>query len=63
MVTKDMEFYEEKSWRKYDIALFFASLEANIPDVPYKNFFEKGKKEKMEWLSKDLVVDRREGWK
>ena len=34
-----------------------------LEDVVYKRFFDKIKREREEWLAKDLVVDRREGWR
>ena len=40
----------------------FESIEADVPEVPYQNFFDKIKKEREEWLAKDLVVDRRESY-
>ena len=52
--------YEGKTWRKFDIEMFFESLDADVEDVPYKRFFDKIKRERAEWLAKDLVVDRRE---
>jgi len=39
------------------------SLDADVEDVPYKNFFEKIRREREEWLAKDLVVDRRESYR
>lgn len=57
------EDYEGKTWRKYDIDLFFESIDADLEDVPYKQFFEKIRRERLEWLQKDLVVDRRESWR
>ena len=55
--------YEGKTWRKFDIEMFFESLDADVEDVPYKRFFDKIKRERAEWLAKDLVVDRRERWR
>lgn len=41
----------------------FESLAADVEEVPYQRFFDKIRKEREEWLAKDLVVDRREGWR
>ena len=60
---REMSEYEGKTWRKYDMEMFFESLDADLEDVPYKRFFDKIKRERAEWLAKDLVVDRRERWR
>ena len=39
------------------------SLDADVEDVPYNDFFEKIRRERKEWLAKDLVVDRRESYR
>ena len=62
-IRRNVEEYEGKTWRKYDIQMMIDSLDADVEDVPYKNFFEKIRKEREEWLAKDLVVDRREGYR
>jgi len=54
--------YENHTWRKYDLEMMFESIEADVPEVPYQRFFDKIKKEREEWLAKDLVVDRRESY-
>ncbi len=59
---KEIKDYENHTWRKYDLELMFESIEADVPEVPYQNFFDKIKKEREEWLAKDLVVDRRESY-
>jgi hypothetical protein len=43
--------------------MMFDSIDADLEDVPYKRFFDKIKREREEWLAKDLVVDRRERWR
>jgi len=43
--------------------MMFESIDADLPDVPYKRFFDKIRREREEWLAKDLVVDRRESWR
>lgn len=43
--------------------MMFDGIDADTPDIPYKDFFIKIKKEREEWLAKDLVVDRREAWR
>ena len=63
MQRRDKADYEGKTWRKYDLDLMFNSIDADVEDVPYQRFFDKIRKEREEWLSKDLVVDRRESWR
>lgn len=63
MELKSIEFYKPLCYREYDIDLMFESLKAGREDVPQKEFFVKIKKAREEWLAKDLVVDRREGWR
>lgn len=63
IARKEIEAYEGKTWRKYDIQMMFDNLDADVEEVKYQDFFEKIKRERREWLQKDLVVDRREGWK
>jgi hypothetical protein len=41
----------------------FDSLDADIEEVVYDRFFDKIKREREEWLSKDLVVDMRESYR
>ena len=41
----------------------FDSIDADVESVPYNDFFELIRKEREEWLAKDLVVDRRETYK
>lgn len=60
---RDISEYEGKTWRKYDIQLMFDSIDADLEDVVYKRFFDKIRREREEWLAKDLVVDRRETWR
>mmetsp|Transcript_6669 Transcript_6669/g.10718 ORF Transcript_6669/g.10718 Transcript_6669/m.10718 type:complete len:265 (+) Transcript_6669:98-892(+) len=60
---KTIEEYEGKTWRKYDIQMMFESIDADVEEVPYQRFFDRIRKERAEWLSKDLVVDRRESWR
>ena len=57
-----MKDYENHTWRKYDLEMMFESIEADVSEVPYQRFFDKIKKEREEWLAKDLVVDRRESY-
>lgn len=63
MTLKPIEWYRPKCYREYDIELMFASLQNGVEDVPQSDFFEKIRKARREWLAKDLVVDRREGWR
>lgn len=63
MVRRSLDEYEGKTWRKYDIQMMFDGIDADTDDIPYKDFFIKIKKEREEWLAKDLVVDRREAWR
>ena len=63
MQRRDISEYEGKTWRKYDIQMMFDSIDADLEDVVYKRFFDKIRREREEWLAKDLVVDRREGWR
>lgn len=63
MQLKSVEFYKPLCYREYDIDLMFESLKNGVEDVPHQEFFVKIKKAREEWLAKDLVVDRREGWK
>ena len=60
---RSLEEYEGKTWRKYDVQLMFDSIDRDVEEVKYDDFFEKIKRERQEWLSKDLVVDMREGYK
>jgi ankyrin repeat protein len=60
---RDITEYEGKTWRKYDIELMFQSLDADVEEVKYDEFFVKIRRERQEWLSQDLVVDMREGYK
>ena len=60
---RDIAEYEGKTWRKYDIQMMFDSIDADLEEVPYKRFFDKIRREREEWLAKDLVVDRRERWR
>ena len=60
---RDISEYEGKTWRKYDIQMMFDSIDADLEDVVYKRFFDKIRRERDEWLAKDLVVDRRERWR
>ena len=60
---KDKSEYEGKTWRKYDIDMMFDGIDADLKDIEYQRFFDKARRERQEWLSKDLVVDRREGWR
>ena len=62
-IRKEAQDYEGKTWRKYDTQMMIDSLDADLEDVPYKQFFDKIRREREEWLSKDLVVDRREGYR
>lgn len=41
----------------------FDSIDAGLDKVEYARFFDKIRREKEEWLSKDLVIDRREPWR
>ena len=41
----------------------FEKIDANAEEVEYSLFFDKIKRERAAWLSQDLVVDRREGWR
>jgi len=43
--------------------MMFDGIDADTDDIPYKDFFIKIKKDREEWLAKDLVVDRREAWR
>jgi hypothetical protein len=43
--------------------MMFDAIDADLEDVEYQRFFDKSRRERKEWLSKDLVVDRREGWR
>jgi len=63
MQRKELSAYEGHCWRKYDIQMMFDNLDARSDSVEYERFFDKIKRERAEWLSKDLVVDRREGYK
>ena len=63
MELKEMDWYKPKCYREYDIELMFESLKNGVEHVPHKEFFVKIKKAREEWLAKDLVVDRREGWR
>ena len=47
---RDISEYEGKTWRKYDLDMMFENIKNNIPEVPYKQFFEKIRKEREEWL-------------
>jgi ankyrin repeat protein len=60
---RPFEDYDGKTWRKYDIQMMFDNLDADAEDVPYSKFFDLIKKQRMEWLAQDLVVDRREGYR
>jgi len=51
MPRREKEEYEGKTWRKYDIDLMFESIDADVEDVPYKQFFEKIRRERAEWLA------------
>ena len=62
MTRRSLAEYEGKTWRKYDIQMMFDGIDADTDDIPYKDFFVKIKREREEWLAKDLVVDRREAW-
>jgi len=43
--------------------MMFDSLDADVEDVEYERFFDKIKRERAEWLAKDLVVDMRESYR
>ena len=43
--------------------MMFNGIDADLEMIEYQQFFAKAKRERLEWLSKDLVVDRREGWR
>lgn len=43
--------------------MFFEGIDADTPEIPHARFFDKIKREREEWLSQDLVVDRRESWR
>jgi len=43
--------------------MMFDNIDAGVEDVVYNRFFDKIKRERAEWLAKDLVVDRREGYR
>ena len=43
--------------------MMFDNLDANTEDVVYNRFFDLIKKQRAEWLAKDLVVDRRESYR
>jgi len=59
---KAPEFYEGKTWTKYDVELFMEWLEEGRESIEYKVLFYKVKKAEQEWQSRDLVVDIRETW-
>ena len=40
--------------------MMFDNIDAGSEQVEYERFFDKIRRERAEWLSKDLVVDRRE---
>ena len=63
LVRREQAEYEGKTWRKYDIGMMFESLDADVEDVIYDRFFDKIKRERQEWLAKDLVVDMRESYR
>lgn len=48
--------------QKFDYELFFYYLDNNVEQVERDIFYEKIRKERLEWESKDLVVDVRETW-
>ena len=48
--------------QKFDFELFFYYLDNNVEQVERQIFYEKIIKERLEWESKDLVVDVRESW-
>lgn len=48
--------------QKFDYELFFYYLDNNVEEVERHSFYEKIKKERQEWESRDLVVDVRESW-
>lgn len=50
MQRKDISEYEGKTWRKYDMELFFESIDAGVENVPYQRFYDKIKREREEWL-------------
>ena len=60
---KGLDFYEGKTWRKYDLDLFFQCLEEDREYVDYDMFYEKIRRQEEEWKNSDLVVDTRETWK
>lgn len=37
------EDYVDKTWRKYDIDMMFEGIDADTEDIPYNQFFEKGR--------------------
>jgi len=63
MVPRDKEMYIKNLWQEYDLDLFLTSLEEDREKVEYDRFFELPKRQREEWLNKDLVVDIRETWK
>jgi len=60
---REFEWYEGKTWTKYDIELLFEYLEEGKELIDYKTLFYKVRRQEDEWKSKDLVVDTRETWK
>ena len=60
---KEKSVYEDKTWRKYDLDMMFEGIDADTEDIPYQQFFDKIRRERAEWFSKDLVVDRQETWR
>lgn len=43
--------------------MMFDKLDEDVEDVVYDRFFDKIRKEREEWLQKDLVVDMRESYR
>lgn len=48
--------------QKFDYELFFHYLDNKVETVQRDLFYEKIRKERQEWESRDLVVDTRETW-
>lgn len=48
--------------QKFDFELFFHYLDNNVVEVERQSFYDKLRKQREEWETKDLVVDVRETW-
>jgi len=63
MTPRDKEMYESNLFQKYDVDMFLQYLTEERLEVDPDRFFDAIKREREEWLNKDLVVDTRETWK